>query len=60
MKQNKYTRGKEKTRNAAIAWQIGNAGRGLSYEELCKISAHFEKLGRRFGLLRELRENGIV
>ena len=60
MKQNKYTRGKEKTRSAAIEWQIENARRNLSYAELCEISAHFEKLGRRFGLLRELRGNGII
>lgn len=60
MKQNKYTRGKEKTRSAAVEWQIENAKRDLCYAEICEISAHFEKLGRRFGLLRELRENGVI
>lgn len=30
-----------------------------SYAEVAEMGAKFEKLGRRYGLLREFRENGI-
>lgn len=32
---------------------------GLSYGELCDIQGFFERAGRRYGLLREFRENCI-
>lgn len=32
---------------------------GLSYEELYHIQNFFETMGRRYGLLREFRENAI-
>lgn len=32
----------------------------LSYSELAEITAHFERIGRCYGLLTEFRENGII
>lgn len=36
-----------------------NAICGLSYEELSHIQNFFETMGKRYGLLREFRENAI-
>lgn len=54
-----YQKRKEAARQEAIDWQIEAAELNLSYEGLAIATAHFEKLGRRHGLLREFRENGI-
>ena len=35
------------------------AGHAWSYGELAEMQAYFEQQGRRYGLLREFRENGI-
>ena len=54
---------KEKAREEAIAWQdyyFGDNSPALSYGELAEWSAHFEQLGRRYGLLTEFRDNGII
>ena len=32
----------------------------ISYCEIITISEHFEKVGKKFGLLDEFRENGII
>jgi len=31
-----------------------------SYSDLARCQRYFEKLGRRYGLLKEFRENGII
>lgn len=54
-----YQKRKEAARQEAIDWQNAAAEVPLSYEILAITTAHFEKLGRRYGLLREFRENGI-
>ena len=60
MRLNKYQRGKNRARAAAIDWQIRTAGEALSWGELATAAEYFERPGRRFGLLREYRENGIL
>ena len=55
-----YQKRKEAARQEAIDWQNEAARLTLSYEGLAIATAHFEKLGRRYGLLREFRENGII
>lgn len=62
MKENRkeyYARMKRRARNTAIFWQEQFAGKAMSYEELADMQAHFYKLGKRYGLLREFRENGV-
>ena len=54
-----YQKRKEAARQSAQEWQSEAARLTLSYEGLIITTAHFEKLGRRYGLLREFRENGI-
>ena len=55
-----YKERKEKARNKAIDWQADFCNHSYSYSELADFSAYFEKLGRRYGLIREFRENGII
>ena len=55
-----YQKRKEAARQSAKEWQSEAARLTLSYEGLAIATAHLEKLGRRYGLLREFRENGII
>lgn len=60
MKPSKYQRGKARARDAAIIWQLDAERVGVTWGELAAVAAYFEKLARRFGLLREFRENAIL
>ena len=55
-----YAHGKERARQLAKDWQrdFGNTSHG--WGNLAEAVARFERLGRRFGLLREFKENGII
>jgi hypothetical protein len=55
----KYQQLKEKAREIAIDYQLDSADKDISYGELAEIGEYFYKLGKRFGLLREFRENAI-
>ena len=57
---NKYQKGKEKTRNEAIDWQADFANHNYSYGELAYFSDYFETKARRYGLVKEFKENGII
>lgn len=57
---NKYQKGKEKTRKEAIDWQADFAGHDYSYGELARFSDYFETKARRYGLVKEFKENGII
>lgn len=57
-----YAERKESLRNLAIDFQHaddGDADLWLSYRELDDIGCYFNRMGRRYGLLREFRENCI-
>lgn len=57
-----YQERKESLRDLAIDFQLINDGDTdvqLSMVEIGAISAYFERMGRRYGLLREFRENAI-
>ena len=51
---------KAKARQKAIDWQADTANKNLSYSELAEAGELFRKLGKRYGLLTEFRENGII
>lgn len=51
---------KENVRQLAIDWQLECGERNTSYSELEYMTGYFERLGRRFGLIREFRENAII
>lgn len=56
----KYEQKKEEVRQEAIDWQGDFCNHNYSYGELAYYSGYFEKKGRRYGLLKEFRENGII
>jgi hypothetical protein len=55
----KYQEMKRKTRNEAIDWQHDFPNHSYSWGEVADWAGYFERLGRRYGLLTEFRENGI-
>lgn len=54
-----YKQQKEKARELAVQWQHDFANNNYSWLELANWGEHFTKLGKRYGLLKEFRENGI-
>ena len=56
----KYAEKKEQVRQQAIDWQRDFCNHNYSYGELAFYSDYFEKLGRRYGLIKEFRENAII
>ncbi len=47
-------------RDAAIMAQQEAAEQARSWEEVAETADRLERLARRFGLLREFRENGLI
>ena len=54
-----YKEQKQKARELAQTWQFNFANNNYSYEEIGEFTNFFTKLGKRYGLLKEFRENGI-
>lgn len=54
-----YKEKKENARDLAIDYQLNFSGLSWSYGELVEINDYFEKIGKRYGLLQEFKENGI-
>lgn len=57
---NKYQRAKERARNKAVKWQNGFYDHNYSYGELAYYGEYFSRLAKRYGLVREFKENGII
>lgn len=57
---NRYQQKKEEARQEAINWQHEFSQHNYSYSELADWGDYFTKLGCRFGLLKEFRENAII
>ena len=55
-----YQEKKEYVRQKAIDWQRSFEYCLWNYGEVAEFQAKFERLGKRFGLLKEFRENGII
>jgi hypothetical protein len=51
---------KDEARQEAINWQKWASQRSLSYGEIAEYVAYFYKLARKFHLVREFKENGII
>ena len=54
-----YQEQKERARQIAIDWQIESSEMNLSYGEYSEAGDYFNRLGKRYGLLREYRENAM-
>ena len=59
MNRNDYNRLKEEARQEAIEWQLTFGDNPMSWDELAEAGERFYTLGKRYGLLKEFRENGI-
>ena len=55
-----YAELKEAARQEAMEWQDWLSDHAVSYGGLAIASAHFENLGRRYGLIQEFRANAII
>lgn len=55
-----YQRRKSAAREYAIEWQAEFCENSYSYEEVACFCDFFLRLAKRYGLIREFRENGII
>lgn len=55
-----YAAMKTKVRQEAVDWQRDFAEHNYSYGELAYFQNYFESKAKRYGLVREFRENGII
>lgn len=55
-----YKEQKEKARELAVQWQYDFANNNYNWEEISEFTDFFTKLGKRYGLLKEFRENGVL
>lgn len=51
---------KDEARQEAIDWQDLASEQSLSYSELAEWQGYFMTLGKKYGLSREFKENGIL
>ncbi|WP_182431681.1 hypothetical protein [Clostridium sp. AF32-12BH] len=54
-----YQKRKKEVQNEAIEWQQDFGNQDYSYSDLVYYGNYFAKLGRRYGLLKEFKANGI-
>lgn len=55
-----YQKNKARARQTAIAWQHELSNGNYSIYECLRAIWYFEKLGKRYGLIKEFKENGII
>lgn len=55
-----YKDKKEWVRSQAIEYQYIMSREQWSYSTIAEMCGIFSKLGKRYGLLKEFRENGII
>lgn len=55
----KYNELKERARQKAIDWQLKASEKDYSFHDLVRFGEYFQRIGKRYGLLNEFRENGI-
>ena len=60
MSNDSYLKRKERAREKASEWQADFDNHSYSQSELVEWHIYFTKLGTRFGLIKEFRENGII
>jgi hypothetical protein len=55
-----YQQRKESARSEAIEYQHATQDSNISWNEYIYITSYFYRLGKRYGLIKEFRENGII
>lgn len=56
---NNYQKNKARIEEEAREWQLDFSNHNYSWGELAEWGDYFYKMGKRYGLLTEFRENGI-
>jgi hypothetical protein len=56
----KYQQEKDRARQIAKDWQQESSEISLSWEGVMIATAYLYRLARRYGLIREFRENAII
>ncbi len=56
----KYYETRETYRLEAIEWQNSFPGCNHSYEDLAEVAEYFNKAAKKYGLIRQFHENGII
>lgn len=57
---NTYQIAKSKVRDKVVEWQSSFCNQNYSYGELVYWQDYFGRLAKRYGLVREFRENAII
>lgn len=57
---NTYQRRKDAARAQAIQWQADFPERSIPWAAIAAEQRRLEQLARRYGLIREFRENAII
>lgn len=57
---NRYQKAKARARDKAVEWQSDFCDQNYSYGELVYWADYFRGLAKRYGLVREFEENGII
>ena len=60
MRRKTYVELKAAARNEAMAWLLNFPNNTYSWEDIVYYTYYFYRKGRRYGLIREFRENGII
>ena len=55
-----YQERKENARQKAIDWQSSFNDHDYSWQELADYQSYFERLAKRYGLVKVFKENGII
>lgn len=55
-----YKERKEEARNEAIEWQYSVGENNYYMSEMADFYIYFSKLAKRYGLIKEFKENGII
>jgi hypothetical protein len=55
-----YLQIKNKVRNDAITWQNIQSRKNCSYEEIIIWQEYLQTMAKRYGLLKEFKENGVL
>ena len=57
---NKYQKGKERAWQKAWEWQMDFNNHSYSWGELLEWQYYFERLAKRYGLVRVFKNEGII
>ena len=60
IKNQKYYYMKQQYREEAINWQLESSNKNYSYGELLAYDEHFLKVAKKYGLVKEFKENAIL